>query len=82
MYENKYSHTDLYACAFMIAKGVNAITTEKINEYSSKFIMDCDIETGKKLYRRYRANEQVGVLDLKYSLRRAKDILFNNKDNE
>lgn len=79
--EEKYSHTDLYGCAFMIAKGVDILSVEKINDYSSRFVMACDMETGKDLYRRYRENEAIGVLDLKYALRRAKDILFNKEDN-
>jgi len=80
MPENRYSHTDLYACSFMVANGINILRVEKITEYSSRFIMDCNEETGKELYSQYRANEKVGVLDFKYSMKRAKDILFNQKD--
>lgn len=82
MTEERYSHTDLYACAFMVANNINILSVEALNEYSSKFIMDCDVEAGRALYKKYKANEKVGVLDLKYSLKRAKDILFNKEENE
>lgn len=79
--QGPYSHTDIYACAFMMAQGIELLKIEKLNDFTCRFIMDCEMVKGQALYIRYRGNELVGVIKYKHAYKEIKDALYNFKNN-